>query len=69
MVRELSQAIVAAKELLGDELDLRYRVNKFRDDETLVIYRSAMEYVNEGLLPKFEVSHSIARIRIGRELV
>jgi len=54
MVRELSQSIVAAKMLLGDQLDVGMRKNKYRDDETLVFYRSAREYVNQGLLPKFE---------------
>jgi len=55
MVRELSQSIVAAKTLLGDQLDVGMRKNKYRDDETLVFYRSGREYVNQGLLPKFEV--------------
>jgi hypothetical protein len=54
-VRELSQAISAAKLLLGDSLDLKVRVNKYKVDETLVIYRSGQEFVNEGLLPKYLV--------------
>ena len=54
-MRELSQAISAAKLLLGDGLDVRLRVNKYKVDETLVIYRSNQEFVNDGLLPKFEV--------------
>ena len=54
-MRELSQAISAAKLLLGDSLDLKVRVNKYKVDETLVIYRSGQEFVNEGLLPKYLV--------------
>lgn len=57
-MRELSQAISAAKLLLGDALDVRLRVNKYKVDETLVIYRSNQEFVNDGLLPKYEVSRS-----------
>lgn len=46
---------MAAKKLLGDQLDVGMRTNKYRDDETLVLYRSGREYVNQGLMPKFEV--------------
>lgn len=36
-------------------MDLKVRINKYQADESLIIYRNNWEFVNEGLLPKFEV--------------
>ena len=51
---ELVRAIVAAKEIFGDDLDLKYDVFKYRNDETLVIYRSNRAFLAEALLPHRE---------------
>jgi hypothetical protein len=59
LVKELSQAIVTAVEILGKELDVNYQINVYKKDETLVIYRTGRKYVNDGLLPRNEVCKNI----------
>lgn len=51
LVRELSSAIVQAKHLWADELDVEYRVTKYGKDESLVIYRTSRQYIFNSLLP------------------
>ncbi len=50
-MRELSQAIIAQKTLLGAALDFDFQVFKYGNDESLIIYRKEREYVAEGLVP------------------
>jgi hypothetical protein len=51
LVRELSRGIIAAKHLYGDSLDINYQVTRYRDDESLVIYRASRQYMADGLVP------------------
>lgn len=51
LVRELSQAIIASKNLLGDQLDVKYDVFKYNSDETLIIYRTNRTWVADTLVP------------------
>lgn len=51
LVRELSQAIVATKNLLGDALDVKYEVFKYNKDESLIIYRTNRTWVADNLAP------------------
>lgn len=54
LVRELSTAIVKSKLLLGDQLDVEFRIAKYSRDETLVFYRKSREYIYESLLPQHQ---------------
>jgi len=53
-VPELVRTIVSLKEVYGPELDLKYDVFKYRNDETLVLYRPNREVLAEALLPHRE---------------
>jgi hypothetical protein len=53
-VRELTQAIIAAKHQLGNSLDLSYEVFRYRNDESLIIYRTGKKYLSDSLLPHHE---------------
>ena len=48
---ELTRGIVAAKLQLGPTLDVGYEVFKYRNDETVILYRSNRKYLADSLLP------------------
>jgi hypothetical protein len=43
--------IVAAKALHQDGMEIEYQITKYREDESLMIYRSSRRYIAHGLLP------------------
>lgn len=50
-MQELVRAIVSAKIQLGSALDLSYETFRYRNDETLIIYRTDRKYLVDNLLP------------------
>ena len=51
LVTELSQAILHAKVFLGKEFDIDYRINVYREAETLIFYRTHRKYLADYLVP------------------
>ena len=51
LVRELSSTIVAAVELMKESSQLSYRIHKYMQEETLILYRYKYEYLVDLLLP------------------
>lgn len=49
LVQKLTRGIVAAKEVLGDRLDIGYTVFSYGSEETLVLYRSSRKHLMESL--------------------
>jgi hypothetical protein len=55
LVQDLVRAIVSLEQLHGSaELDVKHTVFKYRNDETLVLYRPNREALAEALLPHRE---------------
>lgn len=55
-MQELVRAIVSLEQLHGSaELDVKHAVFKYRNDETLVLYRPNREVLADALLPHGEV--------------
>ncbi|KAJ1423696.1 hypothetical protein B484DRAFT_451807 [Ochromonadaceae sp. CCMP2298] len=52
LVQELTAAIVGAKHMLGDALDLSVEVYRYRSEETLIISRTRRQYLAHSLLPR-----------------
>ena len=55
---ELSRSIVQTKLLLGDAFDVEYRVFEYKNDESLVFYRTNRTYVADSLVP-FEKTQAL----------
>jgi hypothetical protein len=51
-VGELVRAITAAEIQLGSSLDLSHEVFRYRNDESLIIYRTGKKYLADNLLPR-----------------
>lgn len=49
---ELCQALVAAKQLLGDALEVNYQIMRYGNDETVAFYRNNRQYLLDGLIPR-----------------
>lgn len=47
----MSQNLIAAKHIFGDEFDIDYEVLTYNSDETLVFYRSNRKYLLDSLRP------------------
>lgn len=51
LVNDLSSNIISFKALLGSEFEFDYRINIYKDAETLIIYRKTREYLVNSLIP------------------
>lgn len=50
-MQELTSGIIAAKLQMGDALDVSYETFRYRNDETLILYRSGRKYLVDHLQP------------------
>jgi hypothetical protein len=51
LVNDLSSNIISLKALLGPQFEFDYRVNIYKDAETLIIFRKSREYLVNALVP------------------